>query len=240
MSHGQLSSLKTLVLQSLGRAAVGRLEYFLKPSLHVSWGGPMNGQLGRQRMCRDVMVSLKPTAIVETGTFRGTTTAFLAGFGVPVYSVEADPRYYAFAKLKLRLVRRLVKLALGDSRSFLQRLATDSSMPKSSVFFYLDAHWDVDLPLAGEIRTILDSWKASVIMIDDFAVPGDSYRYDDYGPGLALDASYIAALGRSDFDVFYPSLRASEETGKKRGCVVLCNDSGLSQRLRCLASLREA
>lgn len=236
----QSSSIKSLVLRGFGPVAVGRLEYMLRPSLRASWGGPMNGQAGRQRMCREILTALPPTAIVETGTFRGTTTEFFAQFGVPVYSVEAEPRYHAFAAMRLRSLRNRVHLSLADSRSFLHRLTADTSVPKDSVFFYLDAHWSADLPLAEEITTIFASWKHAVIMIDDFAVPGDSYSYDDYGPGAALDAGYLDALRRTDMSRFYPSLRAYEETGAKRGSIVLCNDSHTRDRLAALKSLQPA
>jgi hypothetical protein len=228
-----------VVLRAVGPEKFGELEYRLKPRRRASWGGPMNGQAGRVRICRDVWTTLSPAAIVETGTFRGTTTEFFAELGVPVYSVEAEPRFHYFAAYRFRELRDRVHLTLGDSRSFLQRLAADPAVPKRNVFFYLDAHWNADLPLAEEITAIFASWQQSVILIDDFEVPGDSYAYDDYGPGAALNTEYLDRLGRTDMFRFYPSLRAVEETGAKRGCVVLCNDAGIRERLTALSSLRE-
>jgi hypothetical protein len=234
------SSIKSLILRSFGPATVGRLEYLLRPSLRASWGGAMNGQEGRQRMCREVLAALPPKAIIETGTFRGATTEFFASFGAPVYSGEFEPRYHSFAAMRLRHHRDRVHLMLGDSRAFLKRLASDASVPKDSVFFYLDAHWNADLPLAEEITIAFGTWKRAVIMIDDFAVPGDSYAYDDYGPGAALDADYLDALKRTDMFRFYPSLRAYQETGARRGSIVLCNDSDVRERLSAVKSLRPA
>lgn len=231
--------IESVVLRAVGPETFGRLEYKLKPRRRASWGGPMNGQAGRLRICRDILTTLSPTAIVETGTFRGTTTEFFAEFAVPVYTVEAVPRFHFFAAYRFRELRDRVHLTLGDSRSFLNRLAADPTVPKSNVFFYLDAHWNADLPLAQEITTIFANWQQAVIMIDDFAVPGDSYAYDDYGPGAALNAEYLDRLGRTDMHRFYPSLRAAEETGAKRGCVVLCNDAHVQERLRALSSLRQ-
>ena len=60
------------------------------------------------------------TAIVETGTYLGTTTTFFAGSGLPVYTVETDPRYHGFAQMQLRRFRGRVHLSLGDSRVFLK------------------------------------------------------------------------------------------------------------------------
>lgn len=231
--------IESVVLRAVGPEKFGRLEYRIKPGRRASWGGPMNGQAGRLRICREIMTTLSPTAIVETGTFRGTTTEFFAQFAVPVYSVEAEPRFHHFAACRFRESNR-VHLALGDSRSFLSRLAADPTVPKNNVFFYLDAHWNADLPLAQEITTIFANWQQAVIMVDDFEVPGDSYAYDDYGPGAALNAEYLDRLNRTDMHRFYPSLRAAGETGAKRGCVVLCNDAQVQERLAALSSLQLA
>jgi hypothetical protein len=43
----------------------------------------------------------------------------------------------------------------------------------SPLFFYLDAHWNEDLPLAEEIDLIFSRSPCAVVMIDDFEVPGD-------------------------------------------------------------------
>src|SRR5690242_14042837 len=99
MLGARARSVKTLVQDAIGSAAVGRLDYLLRPSLRASWGGPMNGQAGRVKLCRDLLASMQPAAIVETGTYRGTTTKFFAEFGVPVHTVDMDPRLHAFAKL---------------------------------------------------------------------------------------------------------------------------------------------
>jgi len=239
MSHAQ-RAIRSLLFRAFRPATIGRLEYVFRPSLRGSWGGPMNGQRGRQAIFRDILTQLQCKAIVETGTYLGTTTTFFAGFGLPVYTVETDPRYHGFAQMQLRRFRDRVHLSLGDSRVFLKRLAQEASFPKDSIFFYLDAHWESDLPLAEEITTIFATWQNSVIMIDDFAVPGDSYGYDDYGPGKSLEASYLDALGRTDMSRFYPAIRAYQESGSKRGCIVLCNDEHTRERLAALRSLRPA
>jgi hypothetical protein len=227
-------------IYGFGGARTGRLEYRFRPSARSSWGGPMNGQTGRVNLCRQIFAELPPAAIVETGTFRGTTTEFFADFGVPVYTAEATPRFHAFAELRFRSVSDRVHVVLADSRALMRQLAADPSFAKDDVFFYLDAHWNFDLPLAEEIETIFGSWKRSIIMIDDFAVPGDSYKYDDYGPGAVLNAEYLDALGRTDMFRFYPTLPAEQETGYKRGCVVLCNDPATQDRLSKLELLRPA
>ena len=231
----------TAVPAGLGPAGIGALLYHLTGRLlKPFWGGPLNGQAGRVALCRQIFAALRPTAIVETGTYRGTSTEFFAEFGVPVHSVEADPWAHAFSAQRFRSSRDRVHLTLADSRTFLRQLAADPSFPSDGVFFYLDAHWHRDLPLAEEITIIFDNWRRSVVMIDDFEVPGDGYSYDDYGPGAVLNAAYLEAIGRTDLVGFYPSLPAAEETGARRGCIVLCNDRATGEALRALPSLRPA
>ena len=239
--HRILNATNRIVLGRGGPAWVGVLEYHLRgPALKQAWGGPLNGQGGRVALCRQIFAALRPAAIVETGTHRGTTTEFFCAFGVPVYSVEADARYHAFAVRRFRSTHHPVHLSLADSRAFLRRLAADAQFPTDGVFFYLDAHWHSDLPLAEEIAIIFDNWRRSVVMVDDFKVPGDSYSFDNFGPGAALDADYLDAVGRSDMVGFYPSLPAADETGARRGCIVVCNDPHTAEALGRLTSLRPA
>lgn len=236
-----LNAINRIVLGGGGPAWVGALEYHLRGrSLKLGWGGPLNGQEGRVALCRQIFAALRPAAIVETGTHRGTSTEFFAAFGVPVYSVEVDPRYHAFAVRRFRSTRQQLHLALADSRTCLRQLAADPPFPKDGVFFYLDAHWHSELPLAEEISIIFDHWWRSVVMIDDFKVPGDCYSFDDYGPGAVLDADYLRDTGRSDIVGFYPTLPAADETGARRGCIVLCNDPEIQEVLGRLTSLRPA
>lgn len=247
MSATQLDTIKSRVRKSLvdialrlnssGPATLGQLEYRIRAA-RGDWDAPLNGQTGRLELCREIFAALPPAAIVETGTFVGNTTQFFAGFGVPVYTAEMKPRFHAFAELRFRSVCDRVHVVLADSRALLRQLAADPSFPKDEVFFYLDAHWYSDLPLAEEIEMIFGTWERSVLMIDDFAVPDDSYAYDDYGPGSVLNAEYLDKLGRTDMYRFYPSLRADQETGAKRGCIVLCNDSATKDRLDAVTLLR--
>jgi hypothetical protein len=175
---------------------------------------------------------------VETGTFRGTTTEFLLReSGVTVYTVEAAAHYYHFARLRFRGWRNLC-LELGDSRAFLEKLARDPAVPKSNVFFYLDSHWEDDLPLHREIELITGFWRGVVIMVDDFQVPGDAgYGYDTYGSGIRLCLEHLQPLSPLGLTPFFPALPSEQETGRKRGCVVLA-DGIAAERLEHVQSLK--
>jgi hypothetical protein len=177
--------------------------------------------------------------VVETGTYRGTTTLFLADvFQTPIYSVEVNPRYHYYARLRTRTVTN-VRLSLGDSRDFLQMLTRETNVSKDTVFFYLDAHQPGNVPLREELDLICHAWDQPLVMIDDFEVPGDpGYIFNDYGPGLRFCADLLPPVTRR-FHRFYPAIPSGEETGYRRGCVLLAPPGHCAERLRGLSGLRE-
>ena len=203
---------------------VGMVDYYCYPKQRVTWGGPFNGQHNRQRIFKAILALLQPAAIIETGTYVGTTTEFLAQFGLPVFTVEGNPRNYGFARVRLRKWRN-VSLVFGDSREALLRWFGNSlcSVTDGALFIYLDAHWYADLPLAEELDIVFKQCPAAVVMVDDFQVPDDpGYGHDDYGPGKALTVDYIApAMERYGLVALYPATPALSESGARRGCVIL-------------------
>ena len=231
---------RQLALRILGERARGRLGYWLRLDPPDVWNGPFNGQAERTRIFRDILAGLPIQAIIETGTFRGSSTELFASTGLPVYSVEARPRTAAYARARLRK-HSTVHLYEGDSRAFLHRLLADPTVPRSDVFFYLDAHWEEDLPLAEEVGIVFQHWPRAVVMVDEFEVPGSSYTFDDYGPGKALSLEYLTpVLLRHGSHAFFPSATAESETGAKRGSVVLCADPDVAATLTTLRSIQAA
>ena len=203
------------------------------------WSGPFNGQAFRQRMFAELATRVDFVAIVETGTLHGTTTAhFRRTTALPIHSFEADPRAYGFAAEHLRGLPNL-HLHLGDSRTGLRHLATARVLPPGRVFFYLDAHWLEELPLAEELALAFRYWPDAVVMIDDFAVPDDpGYGFDDYGPGSALTLDYLIDHDVLTAGVWFPRRAASAETGAQRGCVLLASAAGVVRELDALETLR--
>lgn len=214
-------SIETLVAKLPPHWAAA-IDYRFRPHLSEEGGGPFNGQEQRQRVVRDLLRVCRFQAIVEIGTLRGSTTEFLARDSkLPVFSVEATPRYYHYAGRRLRSYPR-VRLTLGESRIFVEQLAGDSTVPRENVFFYLGPHWYESLPLREELTIIFRRWAQSVVMIDNFEVPGDpGYAFDDRGPGTRLSLDYLDPLRHFNFVPFFPSTPSERETGKRRGCVVL-------------------
>lgn len=206
----------------------------------MTWDGPFNGQPLRRELFMALLDRVAPDAIVETGTYLGTTTEFMADTGLPIFTIEAHPRYYGFARARLWR-RRNIRLLHGDSRAVLCELfeKSQSGLSGRTVLCYLDAHWNDDLPLAEELDIIFARCPAAIVMVDDFEVPFDSgYGYDDYGTGKALNFAYIAStVSTHRLQAFYPSIPSIYEGGMCRGCVVLAKREAHGQTLGTISLL---
>lgn len=219
-----MNSIKTIAKRLIGEGNLGRLDFFRHPEMQNGWGGPFNGQRYRTRIFFDLLYCCQVQSIVETGTFCGTTTALFAATRLPVYSVEVSRRHYVYAKTRFLFGHRNLQLFQGDSRTFLRSLLQAESVTEDTVFFYLDAHWEKELPLREELEIIFSGWKTPIVMLDDFQVPNSQYGFDDYGQAGALSMSFIGPVVRDfEISVFFPAVPAHQETGAKRGCVVLSN-----------------
>ena len=230
------------ILRSLIRETdLGVLDYFRFSASSDVHGGPFNNQPYRQALFHALMQQFKPSVIVETGTYRGTTTEFMSNVGVPVFTAEYNPRNFGFARTRLR-GRRNVTIQCGDSRAALRSWLDGPlrAISGQTIFFYLDAHWYADLPLGEELSIIFDRCPNALVMIDDFQVPYDSgYGYDKDGPGEPLTPEYIApAIAANNLCVHYPSTPSSMEGGWRSGCVVLAKNDAHCSVLASLPLLR--
>ena len=172
-----------------------------------------------------IVAKCSPAIIVETGTFLGTTTEYLATTQLPIYSVKHDRRTYGFAKTRL-WCRRNVHLKRGDSREALLAWLDGPVHNHSGgpVLIYLDAHWESDVPLSEELVVIFDH-RYAIVMIDDFRVPFDNgYGYDDYGEGKALVPAYIKSAVRALQSLAY--VYYEDEPGRRSAAKLLdCDEA---------------
>tara|TARA_B110000438_G_scaffold285389_1_gene315429 strand:- start:3935 stop:4642 length:708 start_codon:yes stop_codon:yes gene_type:complete len=232
--------MKQLFKKLIGEANIGRLNFFRRKDLRDSWGGTFNGQRFRQRIFFDLLYAFPIKAIVETGTFLGTTTALFGATGLPVYTCEIQTRYFANTRMRFRFNRQNIHQYRNNSPDFLCQLAVDSAIPKTDTLFYLDAHWEENLPLREEVEIIFSHWENAVVIVDDFCVPDSEYTFDDYGPKKRLDLDYLRPImEKHQLTAFFPSANASEETGAKRGSVVLCKGKDAQSITDSLQILRQ-
>jgi len=208
-----------LAAQAAQRCAA-ELDFDAHPAMDV-WGGAFNGQERRQTLFDQLLQELKIVTIVETGTFRGTTTDYMAKAGLPVFSCELRPRYFHYSSLRLANIPN-IRLQRADSRRFLHELLDENLLPTGPALFYLDAHWEQDLPVWEEVDQIFSRHPSPVILVDDFRVPTDSgFAYDDYGKGKCLSVTNLHEAAATRPSMFFPKHASAHETGARRGCVVL-------------------
>jgi hypothetical protein len=235
--------LKTIVnpirQSSLYAFLKGTFEYFFKPKLKLGFSGPMNGQSFRMRTIKQLFSQHSFDAIFETGTFRGTTSEWFSQFDLPVFTSELNQTNASYCRWRFMRLEN-VSLFRMDSRIFLQHMAKLEGTKFVRPFIYLDAHWNEDLPLWEELKTISSYWPNSIVVVDDFSVPGDlGYRYDDYGVGKSLDIATLQSQNLPKTYTFFPTLASELETGFKRGWVCICFTEASANILKSLSSLKE-
>jgi len=202
------------------------------------FGFAMNGQTARLEAVREIFYRCGIRSIIETGTFRGTTTEWLAGFGVSVMTIESHAPTFEFAIRRLRRFEN-VSVRLGSSSDILREYLPSVGRATPTMI-YLDAHWEGHLPLAEELAAICRCLDRFVIIVDDFEVPADpGYSFDDYGPGNALTADYLESSAGRSLARFYPSVPSKEETGNRRGWIVLTGDATFIETLSTITLLRQ-
>jgi predicted O-methyltransferase YrrM len=128
--------------------------------------------------------------IIETGTFRGTTTAFLSETfpSIDIYTIEVNDKNFSKAEENLKPYTN-IKLIYGSSEKKLEEILP--TLKGKRLLFYLDAHWEEYWPLLDEFEAIRKNAKDNCcIVIDDFKVPYRQFQHDTYKQ-QPLDLDYI-------------------------------------------------
>jgi predicted O-methyltransferase YrrM len=223
------------------RRLLGLLDYYLHSRLSAKlnpWGFAMNGMTSRLEATRQIIYALKIERIVETGTFRGTTAEWFSQFGLPFETIEVYERYAAFSQARLRRYRN-ASIFFGSSVPYLKTRAASGIPKHTRQLFYLDAHWEYYLPLREELEIIFSAYDDAVVLIDDFMVEGDAgYGYDRYSEENSLTLDYISKSNLPRLWCFFPATPSSQETGARRGWVVLTNSKDLARQLEKISLLR--
>lgn len=113
---------------------LGFIDFLNYSKFKNPWGSEFNGQHIRKKIFEAIFETTQFKVIVETGTYRGTTTSFFSKFHIPVYTGEYSPRYYSFSKFRF-ITKQNVRLYNADSRIFLKQLAKENSLTGKLTFF---------------------------------------------------------------------------------------------------------
>lgn len=127
---------------------------------------------------------------IETGTFKGDTTAFLAGFADRVVSLEPAPGLFAAAEARFRGAPH-VQIVNAPSETAFPGLLADIDGP---VCFWLDGHYSAGSTFQGETDTPIgvemDAIEAALPRLGPVAVLIDDIRLFD--PENPIHAGYPA------------------------------------------------
>ena len=203
------------------------LDILIESPIYISSEEAFNSQLHRQNIFKKIINHIPIEVIIETGTHVGNTTGFMTEISnANIYTTEINDRFNKIAKNRLKKFNS-IKFYNLESTIFLNKLSVGDLIQKNS-FFYLDAHahWYSYLPLIDEIEIIGKSWKKFIIMIDDFEHPNDEgYFYEEYGSGEKISLNLIhKIIKKYNLLCFFPTISSSEETGAKKGCILITND----------------
>jgi predicted O-methyltransferase YrrM len=178
----------------------------------------MNGQRNRLRTCFLLSELVLPDYGIESGSYLGTTTQYLAGLtSKKTFSIEINPEFSKIAKARLRsdISVDRVEIIEGNSAFEIPRILQTIDPKCSSILAYLDAHWLEHIPLLEEIQSLLDWGGRFIAVVDDFYIPEDlGYGYDLY-ENYRVDVSHVPVS--SEISIWVPSEDSDLETGAKRG-----------------------
>jgi hypothetical protein len=183
---------------------------------------PFNGDLFIQEEVLQLKKTFNIKAAIETGTFVGSTTLFLARNFEQVLTLEINESYYDVACQRLNDCENVLG-CLADSSCHLQELL-DMIDIRDTVFFFADAHWGLHCPLEDELKAFALKGIRPVIAIHDFKVPGEEeLGYDSYnGQDFTFDwlqPRFEEIYGEEGYHYHYNS--GERSAGAKRGIIYI-------------------
>ena len=217
-----------------------KLYRFLRAYLPDTGNHGFHGDRVFQTLFCELISSLPITSFVETGTYLGDSTCYVASRynKLQVFSCEINDEFFKQSKHRLKRFRN-VELHKAYSQDFIRKLGEDKRLGNLPLFF-LDAHWYDYWPLEYEIRAI-NILPCAIVIIDDFEVPGRPDFGFDVGGGGSPDISgktvknsrkcnlYLIrpqmALGKT-YNALFPYYNMKEafpegEAGTLRGHIVI-------------------
>jgi hypothetical protein len=184
--------------------------------------GVLNGDTNRVRIVEAIAKQTSCRVAIETGTFLGETTRHLANCFERVITIEKHSGFANIAKLRLENHSN-IEMLIGDSAVQLSDALT--SISSKAFFVYLDAHWGSELPLGRELKA-LEGKTDYVCMIDDFAIEGTDYGFEEYN-GIRIDTKLVHQFAPWLQYVFVPDYPPELSGPQHRGyCVFAAGEPG--------------
>lgn len=156
-----------------------------------------------------IMIELLNNAdiFVETGTFLGNTSLFVGlNFNnLKVFTCEISEKYYNHSLNYLHNISN-VTAVLEKSPEALYNLEKyyNNEVYNKNIVFWIDAHWEQELPLNNEIEYITKNFNNYCIFIDDFKNPFDSGFTND-GDNFDINIIKNFIHNKENVKVYFPS-----------------------------------
>jgi hypothetical protein len=192
------------------------VEELLKanPSYFDLWfAQALNGQYKRLEFFLNLLRIVKPTVLIETGTYLGSSTILFAQFVSKILSQKR------FLNLKLSNIEGILGNSELSLELILKKISPDS---KQVLVAYLDAHWYEQIPTTQELSQLAEWGGPFIALIDDFKVEDDlGYYFDEYD-SVTIGLNLIPKS--KDLFLFYPNILSSLEGGARRGLGIVLNN----------------
>jgi predicted O-methyltransferase YrrM len=192
---------------------------------------PFNGQARRMRTIASIAANADFDVVIETGTYLGSSTPYLAGlFNCDTYTIEINQHFAKRAQNRFSNNHPSLKITafVGDSAEVVGKILENVSKEKV-VFAYLDAHWLDAIPTGQEIKHLIEWGGEWIAVVDDFLVPNDSgYKYDSYGEKI-IGSEIIPE--NPNIEVWIPRESAEFETGVRSGTGYIFSNTSMVKRL---------
>ncbi|GAA4626824.1 hypothetical protein GCM10023196_036650 [Actinoallomurus vinaceus] len=181
-------------------------------------GGPFGFDIHLALLFDDIVAVYRPSAIVETGSYLGDTTAYLANAypSLPVITCDVDPSHAGYTAARLRHADN-VAVHHADSPT----VVAEASREHAPAVYFLDAHWGEQWPLARELAELANGPGPAVAVIHDFDIGYPGFGYDVYdgvpcGPGIltgvpGLPDVYFTSNPEATYPL--PCLQTGRRTG---------------------------
>lgn len=177
--------------------------------------GPPTGMIAALK------AELKLDEFVETGTFRGDTTAWAAQNFRRVTTIELSPKYHREAVERFR-DQPHVRVLNGSSAAVLKAVVPALAGP---ALFWLDAHWSgldtagakTECPLLEELGALNATAHPHVILVDDarlFVAPPPKPHRAEQWPDLATSVNALVDGGRRHVAIYEDMLVAVPSTAR--------------------------